>query len=193
MLQPLHIAVKRENPTTVRLLLQAKAPAFLLRSIGGLNDKSTQQAWREKMALVIIIAVLCGVIGFATVGLQKVLCPENTATTSHFSRIGSKPGVVGINGWEFDATGATTTDFNFLQFAKANAGQDVTDRFKRAASDFPACKGLSFRIAQVVGSRIPMKAIPGMGRRNLPMSLRIVGVGIGSKGSARGVWNMLNT
>ena len=35
MLQPLHIAVKRENPTTVRLLLQAKAPAFLLRDLSG--------------------------------------------------------------------------------------------------------------------------------------------------------------
>src|SRR6266511_887929 len=50
------------------------APGFLLSSIGGMKDKAVQQAWREKITLCFLIGVMCALVGFATVGFQKVLC-----------------------------------------------------------------------------------------------------------------------
>jgi chitin synthase len=52
------------------------APNFLLSSLGGLKDKAVQQAWREKITLCVIIAIMCTLVGFVTVGFQKVLCPQ---------------------------------------------------------------------------------------------------------------------
>jgi chitin synthase len=120
------------------------APAFLLRSIGGLHDKQVIQAWREKMALVFIIAILCGGIGFATVGLQKVLCPETKV--SKFSRLGKKVGVLGIQGWEFDATKAAAVDGGNFPVLMKTPGQDITTIFTRTAASFPQCTNLRFRV-----------------------------------------------
>jgi hypothetical protein len=52
------------------------APPFLLSSIGGLKDKPSRQAWREKVALCFIAIVLGGTVGFATMGLDRALCPK---------------------------------------------------------------------------------------------------------------------
>jgi len=55
------------------------APGTLLSSIGGLGDKQSQQAWREKIALCFIAVVLGGVVAFLTVGFTVVLCPPSEA------------------------------------------------------------------------------------------------------------------
>ncbi|KND01488.1 uncharacterized protein SPPG_03289 [Spizellomyces punctatus DAOM BR117] len=44
----------------------------------GKTERAVQQAWREKVALCMIIAVICGMVAFLTVGLQRVLCPSST-------------------------------------------------------------------------------------------------------------------
>jgi chitin synthase len=122
------------------------APPFLLSSIGGFKDKATMQAWREKMALCFIVLLLCAVVGFATVGLQKVLCPQVSAISSHvYVRIGSVPGTVGIRGELFNSTSARfPNDVNLI----SSSGQDITTNFQRTASDFPRCSGVNARIAQ---------------------------------------------
>jgi chitin synthase len=124
------------------------APDFALRSVGGMTDKNTIQAWREKMGLVFIILVLCGTIGFATVGLQKALCPASAEHTDHFRRIGTTPGVLGVDGWEFDVSGASPVGgIDFAASAKQSSGQDISYVFTRSVSDYPACRGLTFRAA----------------------------------------------
>src|SRR5438067_12736878 len=40
------------------------APSSLLSSIGGLADKQSQQAWREKMALCFIAVIMGGAVAF---------------------------------------------------------------------------------------------------------------------------------
>ncbi|KAI7862479.1 chitin synthase-domain-containing protein [Spinellus fusiger] len=40
----------------------------------GLKDQQTQQAWREKVALVQVIATLCATVGFLTFGFNAVMC-----------------------------------------------------------------------------------------------------------------------
>ena len=125
-------------------------PAFMLSGMGGLKDPHTQQAWREKMALCTIIAFMCGVIGFLTVGLQRVLCPESAQTAGKYSDIGSTYDTLGVLGWQMNGTKvnvtqvAASTGVNLTTLFKS-PGQDITTLFTRTASDFSACKGVSFR------------------------------------------------
>ena len=121
------------------------APPFLLSSVGRMSEPQVQQAWREKMALCFIIAVLCTIVGFLTVGFQKVLCPETAQTTSKYSSIGTEPGTLGVQGWLFNMTKIPAVDgVNFTALLKS-PGQDITTLFQRDASDYPACKGVTFR------------------------------------------------
>ena len=124
------------------------APDFLLSSIGGFKDKAVRQAWREKIALCLIISVLCCVVGFVTVGFQKVLCPQiNIAASSLFIGVGTTPGTLGIDGQIFNITNAKSpAGVNFDQLAKT-PGQDITTLFQRGAASFSACNHLSFRVA----------------------------------------------
>ena len=68
------------------------APPFLL-SACGVRDKASRQAWREKFALCSIALILAGGVGFATVGLNRVLCPDSGASTpDQFIALGSSAG-----------------------------------------------------------------------------------------------------
>ncbi|KAF8270250.1 chitin synthase-domain-containing protein [Lactarius quietus] len=124
------------------------APSVLLSSIGGLKDKAVRQAWREKMALCFIISILCGGVGFATVGLQRVLCPASTLETERFISLGTTPGTLGIQGFMFNVSQSKSSDsVNFIQLSQQLPGQDITTLFTRDATDFSHCIGLPYRIA----------------------------------------------
>jgi len=126
------------------------APSVLLSSVGGLKDKAVRQAWREKMALCFIISILCAGVGFATVGLQRVLCPPQTLETERFISLGSTLGTLGIQGTMFNISQSKSPDpsVDFYALAKQLPGQDITALFTRSATDFSLCRGLSYRIAQ---------------------------------------------
>lgn len=127
------------------------APPFLLSSIGGLKDKPSRQAWREKVALCFIAIILGGTVGFATMGLDRALCPQNAKTDlKTFAAINSTVtiGTVGIHGMQFNITTSKITQVNWYAVAKALPGQDVTLNFTRTTADFPLCKGLNFRAAK---------------------------------------------
>lgn len=123
------------------------APSFLLESVVGLKDKEKRQAWREKISLCFIIAVMCAVVGFFTVGLQKVLCPDTAATEGKYSSMGSVGGVLGVQGWQMNIT--KYPDVSGIDFATLlqSPGQDITTLFQRDAAQFKSCQGLSFRAA----------------------------------------------
>jgi chitin synthase len=57
------------------------APSFLLLQCG-LKTPGIQQAWREKVTLCLIIALICGIVLFFTIFLQNILCPLEEATKS---------------------------------------------------------------------------------------------------------------
>jgi chitin synthase len=61
------------------------APPALLR-VFGIREKQSRQAWREKITLCWIACMMGAVVGFATMGLQRALCPEGS--TSVFRRLG---------------------------------------------------------------------------------------------------------
>lgn len=124
------------------------APDFLLSSLGGLKDGPTRQAWREKVTLCMIIAVLCCGIGFATVGFQKVLCPESGDTDSDFVRVGSKQNTLSIQGFIYDATNAKSNDDVDFETLVRTPGQDITAMFQRSASLYKKCDGYTFPAAR---------------------------------------------
>ncbi|RIA80400.1 Glycosyltransferase Family 2 protein [Glomus cerebriforme] len=117
------------------------APASLLSSIGGLPDKQSQQAWREKIALCFIAVIMGGIVAFLTVGFSSILCPPSEANNpSKFKRFGESPGHLGINGWQFDVTnGLSRPGLDFQQLANEQNGQDITVFFQRTNQQFPDC------------------------------------------------------
>jgi chitin synthase len=127
------------------------APPFLLSSLGGLKDKPSRQAWREKVALCFIAIILGGTVGFATMGLDRALCPQNAKTDANtFAALNSTNtiGTVGVHGMQFNITASKITQVNWYTVAKAFPGQDATLNFTRTAADFPLCKDLNFRAAK---------------------------------------------
>ena len=50
-------------------------PGFALRWIGGMRTAMERQAWREKLSVVMVAILLGAIMGFFTVGLNRVLCP----------------------------------------------------------------------------------------------------------------------
>ncbi|KAH7888380.1 glycosyltransferase family 2 protein [Phlebopus sp. FC_14] len=125
------------------------APSFLLRSIGGFKDKSMIQAWREKIALCFIIAILCLGVGFVTVGTQKVLCPTSSNfNPARYSTLGSVPGTLSVQGIIFNVTAAKSPpSINLDQLTQQEPGQDITPYFTRSAAQYSACNGLNFHVA----------------------------------------------
>ena len=124
------------------------APDFMLSSLGGLKDKAVRQAWREKVTLCFIIAVMCGLVGFVTVGFQKVLCPETNASDNRFLRVGTAPGTLGILGIVYNVSSAQSPANVDLASLARSPGQDITSLFQRTANQFNHCNGINFRVAQ---------------------------------------------
>jgi chitin synthase len=113
-----------------------------------MKDPNVRQAWREKITLCFIIVILCAAVGFATVGFQKVLCPENASSDDRFLRVGTQPGTLGIQGTMYDVTSAhNTEDVDLTRLSQMASGQDITAHFQRDASQFTSCHGLNFRVA----------------------------------------------
>ncbi|KAF8580001.1 glycosyltransferase family 2 protein [Ramaria rubella] len=138
------------NPwSTFSYIVTFWAPAFLLSSLGGLKDRPTRQAWREKIALCFIALVLGGLVGFATVGLNRALCPNDAGTNlERFISVGSNPAALGIQGFVFNISNSkTTSQVDFYQLATESPVEDITTLFTRSVSDFPSCQGLNFKVA----------------------------------------------
>lgn len=129
------------------------APGFMLSWLGGMKDGPTQQAWREKIALCVVILLMGGFVGFATVGLNAVLCPQDQSNTADkFIRVGSEPNLVGIGGWMFNTSGIPPNSKNgsiFTGLAGQDSGIDVTALFDRSKVAVHSCNGLNAKFATV--------------------------------------------
>ena len=53
-------------------------PNFLLSKIGRMHQPSSREAWREKVALCVAIAILCGALAFLTFGFSLFVCQPPT-------------------------------------------------------------------------------------------------------------------
>ncbi|EPQ27355.1 uncharacterized protein PFL1_05276 [Pseudozyma flocculosa PF-1] len=126
------------------------APGPLLSSCGGLKDAASRQAWREKVALVLVACLLGGFIGFVTMGLNAALCPPNAQEFTDNIRVGTYGGLLGVHGWEFNISAARNLPSEnglvtqLFKLAKDRPGADITPLFNVGKdANYPACKGLS--------------------------------------------------
>lgn len=139
-------------------------PSALL-SACGIKGRLVQRAWREKWALCSICLVLGGLIGFFTIGLNSVLCPDTGDSNIFTIRLGADPGesvcvrvrvyarlkspraspstgYLGIDGWVFSIENAQSPEnVDFFSLADEKSGQDISGYFDRNDTDkfFPAC------------------------------------------------------
>ncbi|KAG0739271.1 hypothetical protein G6F23_009070 [Rhizopus arrhizus] len=51
-------------------------PSYFLRTCFGKSNKNMQQAWREKVTLCYLIALLCGLLAYVIYGLHLNICPQ---------------------------------------------------------------------------------------------------------------------
>ncbi|PWN47454.1 putative chitin synthase 7 [Violaceomyces palustris] len=133
---------------TCSLIVTFWAPAALLSACGGLKDKASRQAWREKVTLVFIALCLGAFIGFITMGLNATLCPSiDSASASSFTRIGTGGASLGVDGWMFDISAAKLpteeeVGEDLYKLSASQSGYDVTPLFRRTeATDYPSCQG----------------------------------------------------
>ncbi|KAF0332974.1 glycosyltransferase family 2 protein [Gigaspora margarita] len=118
------------------------APSILLSKCGGFPDKQSQQAWREKVTLCFIALFMGAIVAFLTVGFRPVLCPADSADNSqHFLHYGTSAGHLGILGWQFEVYNSLSiNNFSFVDLARKQDGQDITNYFKRDNSDLASCQ-----------------------------------------------------
>ncbi|CAG8675131.1 4681_t:CDS:2, partial [Acaulospora morrowiae] len=118
------------------------APKALLVKFGGLHDKQSRQAWREKVALCIIALIMGAIVAFLTVGFRPALCPPSAASNSDlFLSFGKAPGHLGVLGWQFDITKALVpSTLDLFQLAAQQNGQDITNYFQRDSSSISSCR-----------------------------------------------------
>ncbi|KAI7871627.1 chitin synthase-domain-containing protein [Spinellus fusiger] len=112
----------------------------MLRSMG-MPDKSMQQAWREKITLCFLIACMGGFVAFITIGLSSVLCPPSQASNqqnylSYNDTVNTS--LLGINGWQFNITGAKALGITNLEQYAAIPGTDATNLFQHG-TNIPEC------------------------------------------------------
>ncbi|WWD19914.1 chitin synthase 1 [Kwoniella shandongensis] len=106
----------------------------------GIKEKQSRQAWREKVTLCWIALLLGGIVGFVTLGLQRALCPEKEANTGVYERLGQDDLTLSINGWVFNISSSLTQEtVDFYALSKQMPGQDITNLFTRAVTDYPSC------------------------------------------------------
>ncbi|KAK9710527.1 hypothetical protein K7432_008364 [Basidiobolus ranarum] len=110
------------------------APGFILSKIG-MPEKSSRQAWREKVALCWIVALIGGMVAFLTLGLPYVFCPQSAlASLESFAQVSSStPGLVGINGLVYSVLSAKNN------LANLPTGSDVSSQFQHG-SNVNACR-----------------------------------------------------
>ncbi|RUS19780.1 chitin synthase-domain-containing protein [Endogone sp. FLAS-F59071] len=118
------------------------APPPLLRYLGK-SDKGMQQAWREKITLCFLIALLGGAVSFLTVGLSLTLCPPSVAANQvnylAYGDVGNSAGMLGIQGWAFNVSASIPTKkVNFYTIAQI-PGTDITDYFANVGTGIAAC------------------------------------------------------
>ncbi|KAM0194274.1 hypothetical protein ACHAPA_005180 [Fusarium lateritium] len=82
-------------------------PDFAIRLIGRMSRKDVRMAWREKVAINMLIWLMCGVAAFFMVGFPMLICPKQyvysaNELSSYDGDKGSKGAYVAVRGFVID-------------------------------------------------------------------------------------------
>ncbi|KAG0370603.1 chitin synthase-domain-containing protein [Gamsiella multidivaricata] len=122
-------------------------PPFL--NMCGVHGKAVQQAWREKVALCVIIMFIGGMVAFLTIGFTFLLCPTSQRQNAQtFARYGDAQfnGLYGIEGMIYSLQGNAQWPAGFNTTAFKPAG-DISNLWIRG-KDSVNCVGLNSAAAR---------------------------------------------
>ncbi|KAJ5616719.1 hypothetical protein N7537_001833 [Penicillium hordei] len=132
-------------------LLTFFIPDFVIRFVGRMKRKDVRIAWREKLAINMIIWFACGVAVFMIVGFPGVVCPTqdvyNTAELSGKNGKGTEDSYIAIRGVVFNLGSFMPSHFPDIvpqKSMKAYAGTDATNLFPVQVSAL--CQGVSGKV-----------------------------------------------
>ncbi|KAI5466587.1 class V chitin synthase [Mariannaea sp. PMI_226] len=82
-------------------------PDFLIRWLGRMPRKDVRVAWREKLAINMLIWLLCALVAFFMVGFPRLICPTQhvyspAELSAYDGNKGSKGAYLSIRGYVFD-------------------------------------------------------------------------------------------
>ncbi|KAL2671150.1 hypothetical protein Neosp_013724 [[Neocosmospora] mangrovei] len=113
-------------------------PDFLIRLVGRMPRKDVRMAWREKLAINMLIWLMCGIAAFVMVGFPLLICPrQHVYSTAELSSYDGKKGSDGayaaVRGFVFDIGAYQINHFpnklvsedTFLKYA----GKDISALF----------------------------------------------------------------
>lgn len=124
-------------------------PDFAIRVLGHMSRKDVRQAWREKLAINLIIWFSCFVAIFFIIGLPLLICPtQHVYSSNELTAYNSKEGkgaYVAIRGIVIDLNAFMpnhypNTDMITEKTMKKMAGEDITSLFPVQVSAM--CQGL---------------------------------------------------
>ncbi|KAJ5129772.1 Fungal chitin synthase [Penicillium bovifimosum] len=132
-------------------LLTFFIPDFVIRFVGRMKRKDVRTAWREKLAINMIIWFACGVAVFMIVGFPGVVCPTqavyNTAELSGKNGNGKAESYVAIRGVVFNLGSFIPYHYPDVvpdKSLKAYAGTDATNLFPVQVSAL--CQGRTGKV-----------------------------------------------
>ncbi|KAF2109854.1 chitin synthase-domain-containing protein [Lophiotrema nucula] len=81
-------------------------PNFLVKWVGRMKRKDVQMAWREKLAINMLIWLSCALVVFLMIGFPELICPTqhvySTAELTSYNGKGGKGSYVAIRGVVYD-------------------------------------------------------------------------------------------
>ncbi|KZV71243.1 glycosyltransferase family 2 protein [Peniophora sp. CONT] len=140
-------------------LLTWWVPTPFLKWFGRMKRIDIQQAWREKLAINLLIWLACGCAIFVIAGLTLLICPtEHVFSTGELSSHGYNNGkadaYVAVRGEVFDLTQVAQTHLRIVPVVSTKtilqtyAGTDATDLFPVQVSAL--CNGVSGTVSPFV-------------------------------------------
>ncbi|MCJ1357819.1 MAG: hypothetical protein MMC33_007815 [Icmadophila ericetorum] len=137
-------------------LLTFFIPEFLVRWVGGMKRKDVRMAWREKVAINLIIWFSCGFVIFFIILFPQLICPKqdvfSAAELSSFNGKSGSPGeYIAIRGIVFDLAAFIPNHYPSIvpqSALKKYAGIDATDLFPVQVSAL--CQGTTGNIDPTV-------------------------------------------
>lgn len=143
----------RDSPSRKRwvffvFVLTWLIPDFLIRTLGGMPRKDVRMAWREKLAINMLIWLSCAAAMFFTIGLPLVICPKqyvfSSSELAEYNGKHSKGAYASIRGIVFDLNEFIPTHYpSYIpsKLLKKFAGQDITGLFPVQVSAL--CQGVN--------------------------------------------------
>lgn len=129
-------------------------PDFLIRVVGRMPRKDIRQAWREKLAINMMIWFLCAFVVFFMIGFPKLICPTqhvySSTELSSYNGKGSDP-YIAIRGVVFNMKQFLDVHFPSIvpeSALKKYAGTDATNLFPVQVSAL--CQGVDGSIDPAV-------------------------------------------